>query len=49
MTNTREEIKKAKEQLDWIVRGNGKKYEDPTALRERKFRLQTIIASEGSD
>jgi hypothetical protein len=45
--STHEEIAKAKAQLDWIARGNGKKYEDPATMREKIARLQAIVDSEG--
>lgn len=38
-----DEIEHAKAQLDWIMRGNGKKYEDPEVLQDRIRRLQAII------
>ena len=44
--STPEEIAKAKAQLDWIMRGNGRKYGDPATMREKIARLQAIANEE---
>ena len=41
--STPEETTRVKARLDWIERGNGKKYEDPETMAAKKARLHAIV------